>query len=50
MGLVMLDRQTYIHTEETLVPEPSAFDTEMAIEKIKRHKSPGTNQIPAELI
>jgi hypothetical protein len=22
----------------------------MAVEKLKRHKSPGTNQIPAELI
>jgi hypothetical protein len=32
------------------VPEPSAFEIEMAIEKIKRHKSPGIDQIPAELI
>jgi len=32
------------------VPEPSAFDVEMAIEKLKRHKSPGIDQIPAELI
>jgi hypothetical protein len=42
--------QTEIHAAEPLVPEPSAFDAEMAIEKLKRHKSPGTNQIPAELI
>jgi hypothetical protein len=32
------------------VPEPSASKFEMAIEKIKRHKSPGIDQIPAELI
>jgi hypothetical protein len=38
-------RQTEIHTAETLVPEPSAFDIEMAIEEIKRHISPGINQI-----
>jgi len=33
-------RQTEIHTAELLVPEPSAFEVEMAIEKLKRHKSP----------
>jgi len=43
-------RQTEIHIAESLVPEPSAFEVEMAIEKLKRHKSPGTDQIPAELI
>jgi hypothetical protein len=32
------------------VPEPSAFEVEMAIKKLKRHKSPGIDQIPAELI
>jgi len=32
------------------VPVPSAFDVEMVIEKIKRHKSPGTDQISVELI
>jgi hypothetical protein len=26
------------------------FEVETAIEKLKRHKSPGTDQIPAELI
>jgi hypothetical protein len=30
--------QTEIHTAEPLVPEPSAFEVEMAVEKIKRHK------------
>ena len=32
------------------MPEPSAFEVELAIEKLKRHKSPGIDQIPAELI
>ena len=32
------------------MPEPSAFEVEVAIEKLKRHKSPGIDQIPAELI
>ena len=33
------------------MPEPSAFEFEfeLSIEKLKRHKSPGTGQIPAEL-
>ena len=43
-------KQTEIHTAEPLVPEPSAFVFEMAIEKLKRHKSPGNDQMPAELI
>jgi hypothetical protein len=36
--------------EQPLVPEPSAFEVEMAIEKLKSHKSPGIDQIRAELI
>jgi len=32
------------------VPEPSAFEVELAIEELKSHKSPGIDQIPAELI
>ena len=43
-------RQAEIHTVEPLVPEPSAFEFELAIEKLKNHKSPGIDQIPAELI
>ena len=39
-------RQTEIHTAEPLVPEPSTFEIELAIEKIKSHKSPGIDQIP----
>ena len=29
-------RQTEIHTAEPLVPEPSAFEVELAIEKLKK--------------
>jgi hypothetical protein len=43
-------RQTEMHTAEPLMHEPSAFDFEMAIEKLKSHKSPGIDQISAELI
>jgi hypothetical protein len=45
-------RQTEIHTAGSLVPvpEPNGFEVEMAIEKLKRHESPGTDQIPAEFI
>ena len=32
------------------MPEPSAFEFELAIEKLKSHKSPGIDQIPAELV
>ena len=43
-------RQTEIQTAEPLVPEPSASDVELAVEKLKSHKSPGIDQIPAALI
>jgi hypothetical protein len=43
-------RQSEIHTAKRLVPEPSASEAEMASEKIKRHKSPGTDLIPGELV
>ena len=43
-------RQTEIHTGEPLVPDPSTFEVELAIGKLKSHKSTGSNQIPAELI
>ena len=43
-------RQTEIHTAVLLVPQPSAFEVERVTEELKRHKSQGTDQIPAELI
>ena len=43
-------RQTEIHTEEALVPDPSFSDVELAIEEPKSHKSPGIDQIPVEFI
>ena len=41
-------RQT--HTAELPVPEPSVYEFEVAVEKLKRHKSPCIDQILAELI
>jgi hypothetical protein len=43
-------RQMDIHTVEPLVPEPNFVKVEIAIGKLKRYKSSGTDQIPAELI
>ena len=43
-------RQTEIRKGEPLVPQPSALEVEMATEELKRHKSPCTDQIPAEMI
>ena len=47
---VKVVKHTEIHTAKPLVLEASAFQVEMAIDKLKRHKSPGVDQIPAELI
>ena len=44
MGLMILGRQT--HTAETLVPKPSAFEFELAIDKLESQKSPGIDPIP----
>jgi len=43
-------RQTEIDTAEPLVPDSNAFEFEMTFEILKRHKSPGIDQIPAEFI
>jgi hypothetical protein len=43
-------RQIEIHTTELLVLDPVPFEVETAITKLKRYKSPGSNQIPSELI
>jgi hypothetical protein len=43
-------RQIEKHTAEPLVLDPSPSEVEIAIAKLKWHKSPGNDQIPAELI
>jgi hypothetical protein len=43
-------RQMDIHRAEPLVPEPSLVKVEIAVGKLKRYKSPGTDQIPVQLI
>jgi len=40
-------KQRKIHTAEPLLSEPSVFKFELAIEKLKSHKSPGIDQIQA---
>jgi hypothetical protein len=42
--------QAEIQTAEPLVPDPSASEVELAIDKLKSHKSPGIDHILAELI
>jgi hypothetical protein len=42
--------QTEIHKAELFVPEPNASDVGVAIRKLKTYKSPGSDQIPVELI
>jgi hypothetical protein len=42
--------QKDIQTTELLVPEPSLVKVEVTIGKLKSYKSPGTDQILAELI
>jgi hypothetical protein len=43
-------RQIELHTADPLVPDPSPFEVEIAIAKLKRYKLPGSDQIQAELI
>jgi hypothetical protein len=42
-------RQIEVHMAEPLVPGPSRLEAEIAIAKLKKYKSPGSDQIPAEL-
>ena len=39
-----------IQTAEPLIPDLTLLEVEIAIEKLKKNKSPGIDQIPAELI
>jgi hypothetical protein len=43
-------KQVEVHTAEPLVPGPSRLEVEIAIAELKKYKSPGSDQIPAELI
>jgi hypothetical protein len=43
-------RQIEIHLAEPLVPEPNLVEVETAIGKLKKYKTPSTDQIPDELI
>jgi hypothetical protein len=43
-------RHIEIHTAEPLVPDPSPFEVEIGIAKLKRYKLPGSDQILAEVI
>jgi hypothetical protein len=43
-------RQIEVHTAEILVPGPIHLEVEIAIAKLKKYKSPGGYQIPAQLI
>jgi hypothetical protein len=44
------DVRQAVHTAEPLVSEGSAFEVEMAIEKLKRQKSPGIDEIAEEFL
>ena len=43
------DSQAEVQTAEPLVPESRAFELEIAIKNLKRNKSPGIDQILAEV-
>jgi hypothetical protein len=43
------ERQMKKHTAEPLVSEPSSVDEEISIAKLKKYRSPGSDQIPIEL-
>jgi hypothetical protein len=49
IGFVML-RQKKISSHEILTPESISFEAEIAVANFKKYKSPGINQISAELI
>jgi hypothetical protein len=42
--------QIEVHTAEPLVPGPSRLEVEIAIAKLEKYNSPGSDEIPAELI
>jgi hypothetical protein len=42
-------RQAEIHTTEPLILEPNPLEVDIALAKLKKHKSVGSDQIPAEM-
>jgi hypothetical protein len=42
--------RSVIHAAEPLVPEPRPHEVEIAVAELKKYKSPGIDQIPAEFI
>jgi hypothetical protein len=43
-------RQIEVHMAEPLVPCPSCLEAEIAVAKLKKYKSPFSDEIPSELI
>jgi hypothetical protein len=43
-------RHTEVHTAEPSVPSPVVTEVEIAIAKLRKYKSPGSDQVSAELI
>jgi hypothetical protein len=43
-------KQIEVHMAEPLVPGSSRLEVEIVFAKLKKYKSPGSDQIPAELI
>jgi hypothetical protein len=43
-------RQIEVHMAEPLIPGTSCLEVEIAMAKFKKYKSPGSDEIPAELI
>jgi hypothetical protein len=41
---------SHVHTAELSLPDPRPFEVEIAIARLKRYKSPGSDQILPELI
>jgi hypothetical protein len=43
-------RQTEMHTAKAFLPEPNFLEAEVTVGNLKRYKSPGVNEIDAELL
>jgi hypothetical protein len=49
-GMCIMSVMLQVHTAEPLEPGPSRLQVEIAIAKLKKYKSPVSDEIPAELI